>query len=215
VNPDNLSSKDKTESGIIHLLEVLPPLGAAALSTLVGYQLHPVLPVVHSSVWMVLWLGTVLVYAGFRNTPGRAKVCLLACAVLGGVILKISPGEVNLAWPGLVFAGWLGVARVLGSMGYRRLQAAAWAVGLISWFYLFGWVYLFFQDQQGRIWLAWTAIGGLLFAYWIAGSITAYLCQRKSAVFPVAGDLYILSFNLFLVSVFSVHFFFELVKIPA
>lgn len=199
----------------MYLLNVLPPLGAAALSTLVGYQLHPVLPEVRSLVWMVLWMGTGLMYAGFRNAPGRAKVCLLAFSVSGGVILKISPGEVDLAWPGLVFSGWLGVARILGFMGYRRLQGAAWAVGLISWFYVLGWVFLFFQEPPGWIWLAWTVIGGLLFAYWIAGSITASLCQKKTTVFPVVGDLYLLSFNLFLVSVFSVHFFFELLKIPA
>lgn len=212
MSPDNLSSKDSTESKILDLLEILPPLGAAALCTLVGYQLHPVLPEVSSLIWVVLWMGAALMYAGFRSAPRRAKGCLLIFAALGGVVLHGSPVEVKLAWTGLVFAGWLGVVVVLFSVRYRTLMAAAWAAGLIAWGYILGWVYLLIQDPPGRIWLIWSLTGGFLFAFWIAGSLKVYFREVNSPAFSAAGDLYLLSFNLFLVSVFSVHFLFDLLK---
>ena len=84
------------------------------------------------------------------------------------------------------------------------------SVGLISVGYAVGWIYLILKDGSGVIWLLWTLFGGALIAFLIAGEVRDSIQRADPNAFPLAGDLYLLLFNLFLICNFSAYFWLEL-----
>lgn len=180
------------------LLQCGPLLGLTALTATLGFHLGERVP---SGWWLVPTLGALAFLISlqiFKTVPRWNLVLLMGLALMAGTLLN---------WLDLRSDRW--VSWVILSLGI--VVPLMWAYGLglrvvyvgallfsITMAYVLGWLVLYFLPENAMVSAVWVEIGVLVFLGLAVHIVTeARFSQSVETPVPLAGDLFVVLFNLF------------------
>lgn len=212
MNPGNPSSSGKIPICRLDLPDIFLWVTSAAVTSMLGYRAAPLLPKVNILAWMILWIGSVVVYSGFRSNQLQSGTSLFGFAFSGGVILKIGPLPLALEEAGTILGWWLLFTFGLLTVGALNLNILRCGLRIFSVIYPAGWVFLVISNETGLIWLIWSLLGGTIFSVLIANTVRKAVQKEAPKGYPLGGSLYLLLFNLLLISNATAYFWQELFR---